>query len=262
MKHSTIVEPPHLEADLKALQLASVAGNWRRLAEEAVRSRSSQVDYLADLVSLELTGRRERRVERRIKDAHFPFLRTLDAFNFAEQPTIEKDLILELAGGAFVDQHANVVFVGGVGTGKTHMAIALGIACCQREMRVRYVTAAELTNMLVEAKAQGKLSRKLEQLARYQLVILDELGYVPFDKHGADLLFGFVTRVYERRSLIVTTNLAFRDWNTVFLDATAAAAVIDRVIHHATVFTTDGPSHRVQQANEEDAKRKKKRSAK
>jgi DNA replication protein DnaC len=148
------------------------------------------------------------------------------------------------------------VLVGGVGTGKTHVAIALGMACCQRELRVRFTTAAELTNALVEAKAEGRLSRKLEQYARFDLVVLDELGYVPFDKAGADLLFGFITRVYERRSLIVTTNLPFADWNTVFLDATAAAAVIDRIVHHATILKTEGSSYRLKHAKEGRARRR------
>ena len=174
----------------------------------------------------------------------------------ASQPTLDRDQVLELARADFVASHRNIVLVGGVGTGKTHLAIALGIACCQREHRVRFTTAAEITNALVEAKAAGRPSRKLEQFARYDVVILDELGYVPFDKHGADLLFGFITRVYERRSLIVTTNLAFAQWDQVFLDATAAAAVIDRVMHHAAILKTEGSSFRLKQAREARPRRK------
>ena len=256
MKPTPLAEPAHLENDLKTLLLPGIAANWRRTQEEAVRGRKSHAEYLADLVSLEVSGRRERRIQRRIQDARFPLLKTLDTFDFSAQSALSKADVLELATGAFVDEHRNAVLVGGVGTGKTHVAIALGMACCQRERRVRFVTAAELTNALVEAKAQSKLSRKLEQFARYELVILDELGYVPFDKQGAELLFGFITRVYERRSLIVTTNLPFAEWNTVFHDAGSAAAVIDRVIHHATIFKTDGPSYRLKQATERRSKRK------
>ena len=156
----------------------------------------------------------------------------------------------------FVEEHANVVLLGEVGTGKTHLAIALGMACCQRGKRVRFTTAAELTNLLVESKSVDRLSRRLEQMARYDVVILDELGYVPFDKLGADLLFSFITKVYERRSLIVTTNLPFARWNEVFLDATAAAAVIDRIVHHATILQTEGKSYRLR-----DAERTKKAKA-
>jgi len=248
MAKAKIQEPPHLVADLKSMYLKSMASQWRRLAEEARSKRQPHVEYLADLARLEVTGRRERRIQRRIKDARFPMLKTLDAFDFDAQRGLDRDDVLELFDCEFVPQAANIVLVGGVGTGKTHIAIALGMACCQNDYRVRFTTAAELTNMLVEAKSQDRLSRKLEQLARFDVVILDELGYVPFDKQGADLLFGFITRVYERRSLIVTTNLPFAKWSEVFLDATAAAAVIDRIVHHATVLKTEGDSYRLRVA--------------
>lgn len=256
MKPTILAEPPHLEADLTALQLPTVTANWRRLAADAARTHPPYAEYLADLASLELASRRERRIARRIKDARFPVLKTLDAFDFAAQPALDRDHVLELARGDFVSAHHNAVLVGGVGTGKTHLAIALGIACCQQEHRVRFTTAAELTNELLEAKAAGRLTRKVEQFARFELVIIDELGYVPFDKPGADLLFGFIARVYERRSLIVTTNLAFAEWDKVFLDPTAAAAVIDRVMHHAAIFKTEGPSYRLKQAKEARPRRR------
>jgi DNA replication protein DnaC len=258
MAPAKIQEPPHLVNDLKSLYLTSMASQWRRLAEQARGKRQPHGEYLADLVRLEVTGRRERRIQRRIKDARFPMLKTLDAFDFGAQRGLDRDEVLALFDCAFVPQAANVVLVGGVGTGKTHLAIALGMACCQADYRVRFTTAAELTNLLVEAKSQNRLSRKLEQLARFDVVVLDELGYVPFDKQGADLLFGFITRVYERRSLIVTTNLPFANWSEVFLDATAAAAVIDRIVHHATVLktATDGDSYRLRAAT-----RKQRRTA-
>ena len=130
-------------------------------------------------------------------------------------------------------------YVGGVGTGKTHLSIALGMACCQHNYRVRFVTAAELVTLLVEAQQQGRLARKLDQLARFDVIICDELGYVPLDKAGADLLFGFISQRYERRSLVVTTNLPFARWSEVFLDPTAAAAVIDRIIHGIVPFAVE-----------------------
>ena len=129
------------------------------------------------------------------------------------------------------------------------------VGCCQHDYRVRFVTAAELVTLLVEAQQQGRLQRKFDQLARYDVVILDELGYVPFDKAGADLLFGFISQRYERRSLVVTTNLPFARWSEVFLDATAAAAVIDRIVHHATVLTTAGDSYRLKTATRNQASR-------
>lgn len=252
---SAVEEPPRLSADLKTLLLSRAAQHWRPLAEAAAKRRQPHAEYLADLLALEVQGRRESRIQRRLQDARFPLMKTLDAFDFAAQPAVDRETVLELARGEFVDQRRNVVFVGGVGTGKTHLAIALGVACCQRERRVRFITAAELTNALVEAQREGRLARKLEQFARFEVVVLDELGYVPFDKTGADLLFGFISKVYEQRSLIVTTNLPFAKWGEVFLDATAAAAVIDRVVHHATVLKVDGESFRLRAASKRDGRK-------
>ena len=212
------------------------------LAEQATRQRQAPTDYLAQLAHLEVTERQERRIQRRIQDARFPMLKTLDAFSFEAQPDLDRDGVLQVFDCRFV---ANVVFVGGVGTGKTHLSIALGLACCQHDYRVRFVTAAELVTLLVEAQQQGRLARKLAQLDRFDVIILDELGYVPLDKASADLLFGFISRRYERRSLVVTTNLPFAHWSEVFLDPTAAAAVIDRIVHHATVLQTTGDSYRL-----------------
>lgn len=249
-----IIEPPNLAGDLHELKLPSVVEHWERLAMEAERRRQPHADYLAELVHQEVTDRRERSIRRKISEARFPRLKTLDAFDFEAQPTLDRDQVLELARADFVDEHANVVLMGEVGTGKTHLAIALGIACCQRYKRVRFTTAAELCNLLVEARSVDRLSRKLEHMARFDVVVLDELGYVPFDKLGANLLFSFITKIYERRSLIVTTNLPFARWAEVFLDPTAAAAVIDRIAHHATILQTEGKSFRLR-----DAQRTKKR---
>ena len=177
---------PALAADLKTLCLSTIATQWRPLAEQATRQRQTPADYLAQLNHLEVTGRRERRIQRRIQDARFPMLKTLDAFAFDAQPGLDRDAVLQVFGCGFVAEAANVVFVGGVGTGKTHLSIALGVACCQHDYRVRFVTAAELVTLLVEAQQQGRLQRKLDQLARYDVVIVDALGYVPFDKAGAD----------------------------------------------------------------------------
>jgi DNA replication protein DnaC len=256
VKKQAISEPAHLAVDLKELKLPSVAALWARLAEEALRKRQVPQEYLADLMHAEVSDRRERRIARLIREAHFPVLKTLDGFDFAAQASVDRDAVLELVDARFLTEHHNVVLIGEVGTGKTHLAIALGLSACQHEHRVRFFTAAELANVLVEAKEQGKLARKLEQLARYELIVLDELGYVPFDKLGADLLFSFVSRVYERRSLIVTTNLPFARWSEVFLDATAAAAVIDRVVHHATILKTEGESYRLKDAKRRAPRRR------
>ena len=248
-----IAEPPHLATDLKTLCLSTIAAEWQPLAEQATRQRQPPADYLAQLAHLEVTGRRERRIQRPPSGCPLPMLKTLDAFSFEAQPDLDRDAILQVFDCGFVAEAANVVLVGGVGTGKTHLSIALGMACCQHDYRVRFVTAAELVTLLIEAQQQGRLARTLDQLARFDVVILDELGYVPFDKAGADLLFGFISQRYERRSLVVTTNLPFARWSEVFLDATAAAAVIDRIVHHATVLTTAGDSYRLQAATRNQA---------
>ena len=153
------IEPPQLAADLKTLCLSTIATQWRPLAEQATRQPQAPADYLAQLVHLEVTGRRERRIQRRIRDARFPMLKTLDAFAFDAQPDLDRDAILQVFGCGFVADAAKVVFVGGVGTGKTHLSIALGMACCQHDYRVRFVTAAELVTLLVEAQQQGGLQR-------------------------------------------------------------------------------------------------------
>lgn len=254
---SRLPEPPHLVADLKALCLTGVAKEWRRLVEEAKAKRQAPQAFLADVAAFEVTRRRERRIQRRLQEARFPVLKTLDAFDFQVQPGLDKDEVLELFSCDFAAKAHNVVLIGGVGTGKTHLAIALGMACIQHDLRVRFATAAGLCNLLLEAQADHKLARTLDRLARFDVVVLDELGYVPFDRQGADLLFNFVTKVYERRSLVVTTNLPFARWSEVFRDATAAAAVIDRVVHHATVLHTQGESFRLKDAKARRPRRRR-----
>ncbi len=255
MSKPEIAEPPHLMCDLKELRLPAVTAHWQRVASEAVRKRLSGPEYLAELTHLEVTSRRERRIQRLLQEARVPVMKTLDSFDFSAQSALDKNVVLELFRCSFVEARENVVLVGEVGTGKSHLGIALVVACCQRNLRARFMTATELVNNLAEAKTQGRLARKLEQLARYDVVCLDELGYLPFDKQGADLLFNFISRMYERRSLIVTTNLPFARWGEVFYDATAAAAVIDRIVHHATILKTEGESFRLKDRRR-DAKSK------
>lgn len=255
MSASNMQEPPLLERELRELRLPSFVERWRNVAAEAQKRGTSYPEFLAELVHHEIVDRHDRRVRRRIKEARFPSLKTIDTFEFERQPGIERDRILELARGDFVERRENIVLLGEIGTGKTHLASAIGFACCQRGYRVRFLTAADLTTLLVESKSVDRLSRKLDQLARFDVVVIDELGYVPFDRAGADLLFTFITRVYEQRSLIVTTNLPFARWSEVFQDATAAAAVIDRIVHHATILTTAGKSYRLQAAEDAQASR-------
>lgn len=255
MSKTRLPEPPHLVTDLKALCLTSVAKEWPRLTEKARSERQVHQDFLADVAAFEVEQRRERRIQRRMQDARFPVLKTLDSFDFGEQCGLDRDEVLGLARADFARAAENVVLIGPVGTGKTHIAIALGLACVQQDLRVRFTTAAGLCNVLTEAQAASRLTRTIERLARFDVVILDELGYVPFDRNGSDLLFNFIARVYEQRSLIVTTNLPFSRWAEVFGDATAAAAVIDRIVHHATVLQSEGGSFRLKEAKQRTPKR-------
>jgi DNA replication protein DnaC len=256
MSKMDVVEPPHLANDLKELKLPAVSAHWQRVALESTRARQSGPEYLAELTHLEVTARRERRVQRLLQDAHLPMMKTLDSFDFDSQKTLDRDAVLELFTCDFVARKENVVLVGEVGTGKTHLSIALVVACCQKDLRARFTTATQLVNTLAEAKAQGRLERKIEQLARFDVVCVDELGYVPFDRQGADLLFNFISRMYERRSLIVSTNLPFARWGEVFYDATAAAAVIDRIVHHSTILKTEGESFRLKDRKRDARARK------
>ena len=188
---TAIAEPPHLTADLKALYLSTVASQWRPLAEQAARQRQAPADYLAQLVHLEVTGRRERRIQRRIQDARFPMLKTLDAFSFEAQPDLDRDAVLQVFDCRFVAEAANIVFVGGVGTGKTHLSIALGMACCQHDYRVRFVTASW-------SRCSSTSSRAVSPESSPSSPAAISVGYVPLDKAGADLLFGFISQRYER----------------------------------------------------------------
>ena len=166
-------EPPQLVADLRTLCLTSVAKDWRRLVEESKAKRQALPAFLADVASFEVCQRRERRIQRRLHEAKFPVLKTLDSFDFKAQPALDKDAVLELFACDFAAAAHNVVLVGGVGTGKTHLAIALGMACVQQDLRVRFVTAAELCNLLIEAQANHRLTRALDRLARFDVVVLD-----------------------------------------------------------------------------------------
>ena len=253
-----VTEPPHLVADLTSLRLATMASEWERQAAESSRQGHSLPEYLATLAHLEVTARRERRINRRIKEAKFPVVKTLDAFDFDAVPSVDRDQVLELFRCEWVEAKSNLVFLGPVGVGKTHLATALGVACCQRDYRVRFTTAAELVNDLVEAKQDGRLTRKLNQLGRFDVLTIDEVGYLPFDRESADLLFTLIGRLYEQRSLVLTTNLPFSRWSEVFHDATAAAAVIDRVVHHSTILKVEAESYRLREAKEGGRSRQRK----
>lgn len=232
---------PLLDAHLRILKLPTVRANYRRLAERG----ADPVSYLGDLMSLEVSRRHENVVNARIAAAHFPSLKTFDAFDFTAQPHIAKLKILEFADAQFIDERRNVIFYGPPGTGKTHCLIALGVAACMHGYRTLFTTAAGLLTSLIDAKRDGTLTRKLRALERYRLLLIDELGYIPFEREATDLLFQVISQRYESGSIALTTNLAFEQWTQVFPDAMTASAVIDRLIHHGSVFEFTGTSHRL-----------------
>lgn len=232
---------PLLEMHLRILKLPAMLSNYRRLAGDVAQP----IDYLTQLVALEVSKRHENGVRARIGAAHFPVIKTIESFNFTLQPQLPKAKVLELFDCAFVDQHRNVICIGPPGTGKTHCLLALGLAACTRGFRVLFITAAELLMGLIAAKHEGQLERKLRSYERYDLMLVDELGYIPFEREATDLLFQVVSRRYERQSLAISTNLAFTDWTSIFPDPMAATAVIDRLVHHGTVFEFAGESQRL-----------------
>ncbi len=242
-----------LEEHLRALKLPGALAHYRRLAEKA----KDPIAYLGEVLSIELERRHENGVKQRIAAAHLPTLKTLEAFDFTLQPSVPKMKVLALADGAFIRERQNQVFYGPPGTGKTHCLIAISLAACTLGYRTLFTTAAGLLTNLLDAKRDGTLTRKLQSLDRFALLAIDELGYVPFEREATDLLFQVISQRYERASVAITTNLAFEQWTQIFPDAMAARAVIDRLIHHGSVFEFSGESHRLRSRQGGPAKGRK-----
>jgi len=201
---------------LRQLRLPTVAANYGKLASEAADSGQPYEEYLLALLEQEVSQRDVNRRKRRIREARFPILHTLDAYDFSVMPALSKPKILELANGDFIENAQNAVFVGAIGTGKTHLATAIGLAACEQGHRVRFFTAAGLINDLLEAAQQHRLTRLESTLMKQDLIIIDELGFVPFSQQGSQMLFSFISQRYLQASVLITTNLAFTDWTEVF----------------------------------------------
>lgn len=244
----------HCEARLpllfRQLKLPTVAAHYRRLAQEAATSGQPYEEYLLSLLEEEVSQRDINRRKRRIQDARFPRLHTLDEYDFSLMPDLPQQKILQLARCDFIDQAENIVFVGGIGTGKTHLAISIGLAGCQLGKRVRFFTAAGLVNTLLEAAEQHRLSRVERLLMKQDLIIIDEVGFVPFSQQGANMLFTFVSQRYLQGSLLVTTNLAFADWGEVFGNALSVGPLLDRLTHRCHIVQFAGDSYRFRQSLE------------
>ena len=239
--------PPHelLANHLKALKLPSFARDFEKVAMESAQDRADYPRYLLRLCELERIDRERRMVERRIRMARFPQTKSFDTFDFLAQPSINKPLVLELARAEWIDKRSNVIALGPSGTGKTHVALALGLAACQKGHSVAFVTAAALVHELMEARNERSLRKIQKQLAGVKLLIVDELGYVPFTAVGSELLFEAFSQRYERGSTLITSNLPFDEWTSVFGSERLTGALLDRLTHHVHILEMNGDSYRL-----------------
>jgi DNA replication protein DnaC len=233
---------------LKRLRLPVVAQNYARLAEEAAANNQTFQDYLFALLEGEVLQREEHAQKLRLYRARFPVIKTLDSFEFSAISSVNKPMVLELSRGSFIDRRENVIFIGSYGTGKTHLAISLGVSACNQGKKVRFYTAAGLINELLEAQSQLRLGKLETTLAKCDLIILDELGFVPFTKEGAEALFTFCSSRYERGSMIITTNLDFVRWKEIFGDEALTGALLDRLTHRSHILEMNGDSYRFKES--------------
>jgi len=230
---------------LKALKLPTFLRDYDKLARQCAAEGVDHAGYLLRLAELELLDRDRRMVERRIRQARFPAVKSLDSFDFAAIPSLNKMLVLELARCAYIEQRENVIALGNSGTGKTHVALGLGLAACQKGLPVGFTTASALVHELLEANTERRLLRLQKQLSGYKLLIIDELGYVPLSTSGAELLFEVFSRRYERGSVIVTSNLPFDEWTGIFGAERLTGALLDRLTHHVHILEMNGDSYRL-----------------
>ncbi len=233
-----------IDAHARELRLPTVRARFRALAEETTRDQQPPVAYLAALLEGEVSERAERRERRRLIDARFPLVKRLEDFRFEENTKIPQATIAALAQGTWIDDRESIILLGDSGTGKTHLAISLGVLACQQGRRVRFTTLAALANELQAAESKRELGKVIARYARTELVVLDELGYLALPEGAAELVFQVISERNERASLIVTTNLPFGEWTKVFPDARLAKAVVDRITHRAHIIDTGGESWR------------------
>lgn len=237
-----------LEAYLKRLKMPQAAKTYESLAREASDNNLDYEGYLLGVLEQEIHQRESNRIQRGIRQATFPVIKTLESFDFRAIPSISKPKVLKLMQGEYIRKRENIILVGSSGVGKTHLATALGYEACRQGMRVKFFTAAGLINELLAAQQEYRLNKLEKQWLVPQLVILDELGYVPFSKIGSELLFQFCSSRYERDSLIITTNLEFPKWTEVLGDEQMTAALLDRLTHNAHILNINGDSYRFKQA--------------
>ncbi|MCY7300189.1 MAG: IS21-like element helper ATPase IstB [Ilumatobacteraceae bacterium] len=237
-----------LRHHLKTLRLPTMLSEYAKLGREAAEKDEDYESYLLKLSELEVNQRGANAITARIKNASFPVLKDLETFDFTLTPQINKQKVLELARCEWVEHKSNLCCVGNSGTGKTHIAIALGQAACRAGKRVRFFTAQALVNHLEEAQKNYRLERMLSNLNRIELLIVDELGYISFSRSGAELLFQVFADRYERESILITSNLPFGEWGSIFQGDRMTAALLDRLTHRCTIFEMNGESYRFRES--------------
>ena len=238
----------------RAVRMPAIAANFVPLAEQAAREQHSHIRYLEALLAMECEERDRHAIASRIRDAQLPRVKTLEDFDFGKAPQIPAAKIRELAEGGYIDRSEPVVLIGDCGTGKSHLATGLCLAACRQKRRARFVTAAALVNELVEAKQNGQVRRLMQRWKKFDLIVLDEVGYVPLADIGAEFLFQVIADRAERAALIVTTNLPFSEWTTVFPNPRLCKALLDRITDRAHIIETGTESFRFKRTME--AKRK------
>ncbi len=233
---------------LKKLKLPTILREYEKVARQCATEGLDHIQFLLRLIELELIDREQRMVERRIKAAKFPAPKSLDSFDFKAIPALNKVQVLELARCGWIERRENVIALGPSGTGKTHIALGLGLAACQKGLPVRFVTAAALVHELIEARDEKRLLRLQKQILAPKLLIIDELGFVPLSKTGAELLFELISQRYERSSTLITSNLPFEEWTEVFGSERLTGALLDRLTHHVSILEMNGDSYRLAQS--------------
>jgi len=244
-----------LDHYLKQLKLPTMLREYKPIAQICAQEDQDHISFLLRLTERETIEREQRAAERRVRAAKFPVLKTLDTFDFKAQPSINRTLVNELMRGEYLDAHENILFMGNPGTGKTHIATALGHAACAQGKRVRFFSVTGLVNQLLEAQQNRQLERLLKRIEKLHLLVLDEFGYVPFSKSGAELLFEVASRAYERQSLIITTNLPFEAWTEILGNERLTGALLDRVTHRVHIIEANGESFRLKDAKKRAKKK-------
>jgi DNA replication protein DnaC len=244
MTSATAVTVAAIQEHCRALRLPLVAAQCERLAQEALRNQHTPLEYLASLLAAEVDERERRAIARRLQEARLPRLKTLEDFDFRAAPQVSAARLQQLAECHYLERAEPIIFIGDSGTGKTHLASGLCVAACRQQKRARFITAAGLVNELVEAQQQHLLGRVLQRWTRLELIVLDEVGYVPFAQGGAELLFQVISERAERTAWIITTNLPFSEWTQVFPNARLCKALLDRLTDRAHLIETGPDSYR------------------